>query len=419
MAAKARFRDGAWYVVIDHKGKRQAKKIGADKQATKRIADEINVRLARGEFRLAERGLLFEDLAQEWIEKYPATRAIAPNTLDNYVWFVRKHLIPYFGTTPVADIGYEMVEAFIGEKRSAKGSVKYPGQPISDQSLRIGLVALRLILDRAIRVHKVLTANPALGVGRFARPAEDDSVDPFTGEELRAILAAAQHDDPEFTTFIRFWMQMGGRLGEVSAVQWQDLDMTTGKVIIRRTYSPGRADRVNYRPGPTKTRQNRVVSFLHPITEDTFEWRPGITDESRRVLADIESLPTRRLGPEAFLFGGDKPQPGWRINEKWRAVLEAAKIRYRSPEMLRHTWASTLLSRNAPLLYVQKGGGWKSAAVLLRVYSRWIEQALPAPPEPPAFPTQVQPVAGTAATRTRVDASWAQVRFETVSVSPR
>ena len=33
--------------------------------------------------------------------------------------------------------------------------------------------------------------------------------------------------------------------------------------------------------------------------------------------------------------------------------------------------------------YVQQGGGWKSAAVLLRVYSRWIEQALPAPPEPP------------------------------------
>src|SRR5215467_6465170 len=153
MAAKARFRDGAWYVVIDYKGKRQSKKIGADKRAAKQIADEINVRLKRGEFRLADRGLLFKDLAEEWIEKYPATRAIAPNTLDNYVWFVRKHLIPYFGMTPVADIGYEMVEAFIAEKRSPKGSVKYPGQPISDQSLRIGLVALRLILDRAIRVH--------------------------------------------------------------------------------------------------------------------------------------------------------------------------------------------------------------------------------------------------------------------------
>jgi hypothetical protein len=31
-----------------------------------------------------------------------------------------------------------------------------------------------------------------------------------------------------------------------------------------------------------------------------------------------------------------------------------------------------MLSGNAPLLYVQKQGGWRSAAVLLRVYSRWL-----------------------------------------------
>ena len=33
---------------------------------------------------------------------------------------------------------------------------------------------------------------------------------------------------------------------------------------------------------------------------------------------------------------------------------------------LRHTFASTLLSRNAPLLYVQQQGGWRSARSLRR-----------------------------------------------------
>jgi len=42
---------------------------------------------------------------------------------------------------------------------------------------------------------------------------------------------------------------------------------------------------------------------------------------------------------------------------------------------LRHTFASTLLSRNAPLLYVQRQGGWKSATVLLHAYARWVEEA--------------------------------------------
>ena len=31
-----------------------------------------------------------------------------------------------------------------------------------------------------------------------------------------------------------------------------------------------------------------------------------------------------------------------------------------------------MLSRNAPLLYVQKQGGWSSATVMLKVYARWL-----------------------------------------------
>jgi integrase len=71
------------------------------------------------------------------------------------------------------------------------------------------------------------------------------------------------------------------------------------------------------------------------------------------------------------------------VHRAWKRVLLAAGVRYRVPEQLRHTWASTLLSRNAPLLYVQHQGGWRSASVLLRTYARWM-------PQPSA--TQAQPV---------------------------
>lgn len=74
-----------------------------------------------------------------------------------------------------------------------------------------------------------------------------------------------------------------------------------------------------------------------------------------------------------------------------KRVLAAAKVRYRSPEQLRHTFASTMLSRNAPLLYVQKQGGWRSASILLRVYARWVQDGMEAvAPEQPSA-TQTQP----------------------------
>jgi len=200
------------------------------------------------------------------------------------------------------------------------------------------------------------------------------------------LLSAAVATDLEWATCLRLWMQTGLRLGEVCGLQHHDLDLRRGQVLVRRTYSPGHSDRATYQPGPSKTRRSRTVALTHPITETTSEWRPNITDASRRLLEDLRSLPSRALGPEAYLFGGgETPWPSWTVWYRWQRVVKAAGVRYRNPEQLRHTFASTLLSRNAPLLYVQQQGGWKSAAVLLRVYARWIEQALPAPPELPSF----------------------------------
>jgi len=96
----------------------------------------------------------------------------------------------------------------------------------------------------------------------------------------------------------------------------------------------------------------------------------------------------RSLEPEAFVFNrGGVPLSSMEVHRAWKRVLLAAQVRYRMPEQLRHTFASTMLSRNAPLLYVQQQSGWRSASVLLRTYARWM-------PQPSA--TQAQPGPATA-----------------------
>jgi integrase len=50
-------------------------------------------------------------------------------------------------------------------------------------------------------------------------------------------------------------------------------------------------------------------------------------------------------------------------------------VRYRKPHMLRHTFASVLLSRGENILEVQEAGGWRSATVLLTTYAKWIKAA--------------------------------------------
>jgi integrase len=137
------------------------------------------------------------------------------------------------------------------------------------------------------------------------------------------------------------------------------------------------------------------VSFLHPVIDDTAEWRPGATERACGLLGTLRSPKVQSLDPQAFVFGrGNRPVGSMELHRRWKRVLVAAKVRYRSPEQLRHTFASTMLSRNAPLLYVQQQGGWRSATVLLRVYARWMPQDGSGAASGHPSATQPQPLIG-------------------------
>ncbi len=375
MGVKVRERDRAWWLFIDFKGQRKAKRVGEGKQG-KKAAELAALKIAA---RLAEGGPLQEDkptstpatfsqVAEEWLHKYPALHGIRPATLDNYRSFTTQHLIPALGHLAITAITPTTIEDFIEAKRSPGGSIRFRGKPLSDASLRTGLLALGLILQRAVRTKRI-PANPMHEVEWRGTP-RIESVDPFTVHELRAILGAARERDPDFATLLQVWMQSGMRAGEVCGLQWQDLDLQGGTALVRRTWS-------RQRIGPTKTGRERLVAITHPVADDTPEWHPGSGVGASSVLAGLQRLTIQPLhDPESFVFGkGRVPLSSMELHRRWRRVLQAGGVRYRPPEQLRHTFASTLLSRNAPLLYVQGQGGWRSASVLLRVYARWMPQA--------------------------------------------
>lgn len=386
MGVRVREWKGAWWVFKTYNKQRQAVRIGTGRDGKKK-ADEVARRVAAmaalGDPAVFDRPVrvvaptsapTFADVAQEWLAKYPALHAIRPSTLENYRSFTEKHLVPFFGTMPVDTITVDTIESFIEAKRAPGGSVRFEGKSLSDASLRTGLHALRLILKRAVR-RKLIAANPASDAEWSGANSNADNVDPFTLSELVKILAAADRLAAQaeagpwrafFPAMLRVWMRTGMRAGEVAGLQWQDVDLAAGTVFVRRTYSRRRL-------GPTKTGRTRTVSMLHPIAEATAEWRPGSMDACRDAVAALRRLTVRALEPEAFVFTDrGRPLASNNLNQIWRRVLSAARVRYRMPEQLRHTFASTLLSRNAPLLYVQQQGGWRSAAVLLKVYARWL-----------------------------------------------
>jgi integrase len=368
---------GAWWVFISHHGRRRAKRVG-DKKAALVAASQLRARLTLGDLSVFDQPAVpapsFEMVARRWLIEYPALHPIRPATLSNYRQFIEGHLIPFFGPKPISELTVSQVEQFITAKRQPGGSIRNPARPLQDRAIHVGLVALRLILKRATR-DKLIPANPMVDL-EWRGAARTDRVDPFTGPELRLILAAARQVDPALAVMLQVWMQCGARAGEIAGLQWADLDLAHGLLTIQRTYS-------RHRLGPTKTGKNRTVSFLHPILDDGGEWRPGSSTLAFEVLGQLRQR-VEQAGAGPFVFGqAGKPLRSGQLHRLWRRTLMLAKVRYREPEQLRHTLASTLLSRGAPLLYVQSVGGWRSAAVLLRAYARWLPGGESA--------TQVQP----------------------------
>jgi integrase len=293
MGVKIRQRDdGAWWLFVDHQGHRKAKKIGVGKgakQLAEAAAIKIRAKLLDGDlgvFEPAPDAPTFAEVYQEWVAKHAALRAVGPTTLENYRSFAERHLLPAFGRHTITSIDVASIESFIETKR-AGGSVRWAGKPLADNCLKAGLRILGLILKRAVR-RGLIPATPMANVEWRSAP-RGESVDPFTSAELRAILSAAERVVPDFATMLRLWAQSGCRAGEVSGLQWQDLDLAAGTIKVRRTWS-------RQRLGPTKTRRERDVSILHPIADDTPEWRPGATSAARGVIQGLRRLPARLGG---------------------------------------------------------------------------------------------------------------------------
>jgi integrase len=96
----------------------------------------------------------------------------------------------------------------------------------------------------------------------------------------------------------------------------------------------------------------------------------------RRALRAI-ALKQGRPAPSIMFpaVGGIERLDESNVRKVFTRLCTAASVRSRSPQDMRDTFASQLLSANAPLLYVSQQLGHGSAAVTLKHYAKWLPKA--------------------------------------------
>jgi len=316
----------------------------------------------------------FAHVAEEALTLHSQLESLRPGTLRCHRKSLKNHLLPAFGALPVTPEHFSQLalRRFIANLRDPQDPT---GRRLSDSTITTSLPTLRLTLDHAVELG-LLPANPMKTGRRLWKHRAGSEVSPFTCAELRRIVRATREFDQDFAALVQLMAQTGLRPGEALGLRRGDIDLEAGVVHVRGTWSLN-----DNRRGPTKTAKSvRTVSLCHPVLEDRSVWKPGQAGrETLQVLDRLRVLQAIAPDRESPLFPAritpSQPMDGNAFYARWARVLSAAAVPYKKPHALRHSFASILLSRGANLLYMVRAGGWTNATTLLKVYSKWVEEA--------------------------------------------
>jgi integrase len=239
---------------------------------------------------------------------------------------------------------------------------------LSKETIRNVVAALRSALSEAVESN-LITANPAVRLGKFYKEAQDfhQEIDPFKPDEVSALLATTrEHFGFENYVLLLTFFHCGLRAGEAAGLHWSDLDVRNKALLVRRQFSRGRE-------GKTKTRKKRAIDVSTVLLAEMHALKKQRHTEYLERGKGSEIPDSIFLGPGVLLKEEKRTegQPwdmnNWRNRVYWKAC-DKAKIRRRRLHDTRHTFASLLLSNGESLKYVSSQLGHASIRMTADVY---------------------------------------------------
>lgn len=270
-------------------------------------------------------------LAELWFEEITAEDRIAPQTINNYHGANRNTIQPALGGLRLREATVSRLDRFF-----RKVATDHPGKA------RIARTVLGQMLALAVR-HDALPSNPVRDIGRLRKHRR--TVRALTVADLQEVRCAIRRWQspsaprpgprrrPDLAEIVDVLLATGGRIGEVLALRWMDLDLTD--TPPRLTFS----GTLVYIKGRGYIRQPRPKS-----------------DAGYRILVlpqfAVEVLRRRRdnanPGPDHPVFPSRRGT--WlsphNVRRQWRQARADAGLEWVTPHTFRKTVA-TLLDRRA------------------------------------------------------------------------
>lgn len=324
-----------------------------------RLRAEIQGKIERGTFNYADH---FPHSSKLKIFGNATTSASVLQYLNDYLATCKKR-----GLSPSTVRGYEkcrnalrpLHDVHVAELTPALVKNWLTRGDTSTKTARNILSFLRSAIDEAV-TDGLLPVNPVtlVSVGRYkgTELASDISareVDPFTPDEVAAILGACRNE--QWENLFRFAFATGMRSSELCALRWQDLDLVHSRVMVSSASVVGVIKGTKTRAG-TREIELSTEALAAMANQKRFTFLEG-----------------------GFVFHDPKTGTAWSgadaIRKKaWVPTLKKAGVRYRHPYQARHTFATAHISRGCNLFWLAKQMGHKGPEMLFRHYGTYLSE---------------------------------------------
>jgi integrase len=200
-------------------------KADAVEYARQREAHLIRHGLSEKAARDAPKVPTLREFAPQWLGRYAGERRLKQSTRERYASLLDSHILPLLGHLPLDEIT---------SARAAELAAR-----MSEYSTHHAKGAL-MVLSRLLRVAErweVLEAYPIRHAPSVPRTVPIECW--YSGRDCERLVEAAKRRGVNTYIVVLLGVDAGLRAGEILGLEWTDLDLEVGRLVVKRTVYHG------------------------------------------------------------------------------------------------------------------------------------------------------------------------------------